>query len=429
VIDVAGWRAATALGQTRDPDGTLVVGGVRTDVLARAYGTPLLILDRGVLDETVERFANAARRARIEVAYAGKALLFTGLARYFAGTPIALDVCSLGELHTAERAGFPAERMHLHGCGKSDEELEAALDGRVGAIVVDNVFELERLASRCGGRSCAVVLRVNVGIEAHTHDFVRTAGENTKFGMNEDEFERALAVLAAAPALRLLGVHSHIGSQIFETEPLLENVGATFGFIARAQRAGLAPQLAILGGGLGVDERGGPGLDLEALFGAMRARADEAARSLGLEPLRLGIEPGRAMIAQAGTSLYRVVATKRFGKRRFVIVDGGLADNPRPALYGAFHQPLVACSAAQGPASEATICGRSCENDEMVEAHVPADLQPGDLLAMATTGAYTFSMASNYNRFARPAVVWAASGTHDLAVRRESLDDITRNDV
>jgi len=429
MIDLADWKRATARGQRRDPDGTLVIGGVRADVLARTYGTPLLVLDRGVLDETVGQFIGAARAARVDVAYAGKALLFTGLASYFAQTQLALDVCSLGELHTAERAGFPAQRMHLHGCGKTDDELAAALDGRVGAIVVDNLFELERLVALRGERSCAVVLRVNVGIEAHTHDYVRTAGENTKFGMGEPEFRRALEILARVPALAFLGVHSHIGSQIFEVEPLLENVDATFGYVGHALRAGMTPELAIFGGGLGVDERGAEGLPLGSLFAKMRARADDAAHELGIAPLRLGVEPGRAVIARAGTSLYRVVATKRFGKRRFVVIDGGMADNPRPALYGAFHQPLVAVSSAREAASEATICGRSCENDEMVEAHLPGDLAYGDLLALATTGAYTFSMASNYNRFARPAVVWTAAGTHTLAVRRESLDDIIRNDV
>jgi diaminopimelate decarboxylase len=418
-----------AHGQHRDADGTLLLGGVRADVLASTYGTPLVVLDRTILDETVRAFARAARASRIEVAYAGKALLFVGLARYLATTELGLDVCSLGELHTAERAAFPAARMHLHGCGKTDEELEAALDGRVGTLVVDNIFELERLATLAHGRSCAVVLRVNVGIEAHTHDYVRTAGENTKFGLGEAEFERALEVAARHPSLRVIGVHSHIGSQIFEVAPLLENVDATFAYVAKAVRRGLRPELAIFGGGFGVDERGGEGLAIDSLFAQMRAHADAAAQAAGLAPLRLGVEPGRAIVARAGATLYRVVATKRFGKRRFVIIDGGMADNPRPALYGAFHQPLVACSSARERASEATVCGRSCENDELVEAHLPADLAPGDLLELTTTGAYTYAMASNYNRFPRPAVVWVGDRAHEIAIRRESLDDVVRQDV
>jgi diaminopimelate decarboxylase len=415
--------------ERRDTDGTLLLGGVRADVLARTYGTPLLVLDRSVLDETISAFVGAARAASIDVAYAGKALLFTGLARYLARTELALDVCSIGELHTAERADFPARRVHLHGCGKTDEELGAALDGRVGAIVVDNLFEIERLIALRGKRGCAVVLRVNVGIEAHTHDYVRTAGENTKFGLGETEFERALDLLQQERELPVVGIHSHIGSQIFEVAPLLENVEATFSFVARAVHRGGSPRLAIFGGGFGVDERGAEGLDIVRLFAAMRARADEAARAAGIAPLRLGVEPGRAIIARAGTTLYRVAATKRFGRRRFVIIDGGMADNPRPALYGAFHQPVVACSDAREKPSEATICGRSCENDELVEAHLPPDLAPGDLLALTTAGAYTYAMASNYNRFARPAVVWVGDRAHDIAIRRESLDDLTRLDA
>lgn len=428
MIDLTDSRGG-AEGRPRDADGTLVLGGVRADVLARAYGTPLLAFDQGALDAAIGEFVAAGRAADVEVAYAAKALLFVRLARHLRTTQLALDVCSLGELHTAERAEFPAERMYLHGCGKTDEELRAALAGRVATLIVDNVFELERLAELAGGRPCSLVLRVNVGIEAHTHEFVRTAGENTKFGLGAGEFASALALLGRAPGLRLVGIHSHLGSQIFEPAPLVENVGATLQYVRRAIDAGHPVELAILGGGFGVAERGDGHLDLGPLFADMRARADRESSAAGLPPLRLGVEPGRAIVGRAGTSLYRIVATKRFGKRRFVIVDGGMADNPRPALYGAFHSPIVAASAARGPLTEVTICGRSCENDELVDAHLPEDLVPGDLLALTTTGAYTFSMASNYNRFPRPPVVWLREGSHELAVRRESFDDLTRADV
>lgn len=429
MIEVAGWRTATGAGQSRDADGTLVLGGVRADELARIYGTPALILDRAVLEESIAVFTREAAASDIEIAYAGKALLFSDLVNRFARTPLALDVCSLGELYVAERGGFPAARMYLHGCGKTDEELQAVVDGRVAASIVDNIFELERLAALEVTHPVKILLRVNAGIEAHTHEFVRTGGENTKFGFSATEFARALALLERAPQLRLIGIHSHIGSNILELTPFLENVDATMTFVLAAARAGHPVERMILGGGFGIDEDGAEALDLGVLFPQLRARADAATRAAGLGPLHLGVEPGRAVVARAGTSLYRVVAVKQFGKRRFVIVDGGMADNPRPALYDAVHRPLVAHSSARGQSIQVTICGRSCENDELGDAQLPEDLSAGDLVVLSTTGAYTASMASNYNRFPRPPILWVYRGEHSLAVRRETLDDLVRTEI
>ncbi|MEA2687627.1 MAG: diaminopimelate decarboxylase, partial [Candidatus Eremiobacteraeota bacterium] len=350
--------------------------------------------------------------------------------------PLRLDVCSIGELVTAERGGFPAGRMYFHGCGKTDEELRAIVDRRVAFDVIDNREELERLAaiaSERSGRTAAqarnaqpvdVMLRVNTGIEAHTHAFIRTGGENTKFGIPLDGLREIFPRLAELPQLRLIGLHAHMGSQISEVAPYVANVDELLAAAETASAMGLPVAELICGGGIAVEE--GPGdarpLDLDALAGALAERAHGRG-------LRLALEPGRALVARAGSSLYRVMAVKTQGRRRFVIVDGGLTDNPRPILYGARHVPEVMTARALGPQEPATMTGRSCENDEMGDYVLPRDLAAGDLVAMRNTGAYTYSMASNYNRFGRPPVVFVRNGHHRRVVRGESADDVMRLDV
>jgi len=413
------------------PDPSLAIGGVEAAVLADEYGTPLLALDTDVLDATLARFGDLASELKLDVAYAGKALLVVALAERLAKTGLRLDVCSLGEIHTAERAGFPAARMVLHGCGKSDEELAAAANGRVARVVADHAEELERLARIASASSpVEVLLRINPGIEAHTHAYVRTGGEDSKFGFPAGGVEAAIAQASATPSLRLIGIHSHLGSNIFEATPYEASLSISIEAYARAAEGGAPMRELVIGGGFGVDAHPrGERLDLAATLKALANHLQREARRLGIDAPRLGIEPGRAIVAQAGTSLYRVITVKRQGLRRFAIVDGSLADNPRPALYGAYHHPLAVGRTFATEWEETTVCGRSCENDELVVAQLPADLRAGDLLALQSTGAYTFSMASNYNRFPRPPLVFAGGGRHRAVVRRESLDDLVRNDL
>ena len=431
-------RVLVAPGQRRTSDGTLAIGDVDVATLAQRFGTPLVVFDAATFERTLAEYEAACAPHGIALAYAGKAFLVVGLARRLAAHPaLELDVCSLGEIATAERGGFPAERMYLHGCGKSDAELDAAIAGRVGRIVVDGIAELEQLAERAGSKPVEIGLRINTGIQAHTHEFVRTGGENTKFGIAPQDLERALDLLDRAPTFACGTLHAHIGSQIFDEAPFAANLEALLEEAARAHRRGRTVQRLILGGGFGVDEdlTAPAAFDPAAILADLAERSRAGAARAGIPPVRLGIEPGRALVASAGTTLYRIVAIKDAGERRFVVIDGGMADNPRPAIYGAFHQPLVARSAAKGPLRRVTLCGRSCENDEMVEAELPGDLAAGDLLALCTTGAYTYAMASNYNRFPRPAVVEVESEVEidganvRLLARRETLDDVLRCDV
>ncbi|HTV74366.1 MAG TPA: diaminopimelate decarboxylase [Candidatus Acidoferrales bacterium] len=410
--------------------GELTLGGVGVSELAHAYGTPLFVIDTTVLDANVARFAQAAQRFDIDVAYAGKALLFVALAKRLVPTPLKLDVCSLGEIVTAERAGFPAERLVFHGCGKTDEELDAAAAARVGRVVIDHPDELIALGARVSAaRPLDVCLRVNTGVVAQTHAYVRTGGEDSKFGFGLDAVESAIAQTQATPGLRLVGIHSHIGSQIFEAPAFAANLVAALDVYALALWAGAPMRDLLIGGGFGVDaiaER--VGFDVPAVLGELRALLNHESALRSFAPPRLGIEPGRAIIATAGTSLYRVVTAKRQGARHFVIVDGGITDNPRPALYNAYHHPRLASRHSSAPEIETTICGRACENDQLVVAPMPCDLRAGDLLTFGTTGAYTFAMASNYNRFPRPAAVFAGSGRHRLVVRREDAADLLARD-
>lgn len=401
------------------------IGGVPARELAQTYGTPLFVVDLDELDLEIARFCDAFRTRGITVAYAGKALLLTALAEHLAATPLRLDVCSLGELVTAERGGFPAGRLYFHGCGKTDAELAAIVEGRVAFDVIDNDEELERLAALASDAAATVdvMLRVNTGIEAHTHAFIRTGGENTKFGFGLDRLPQALARLAALPQLRLIGLHSHIGSQISETAPFVANLDELIAAADLAASLGLPVRELICGGGIAVEESlgGARPLDFETLAAALVER--NAGR------YDLAIEPGRALIARAGSSLYRVMAVKTQGRRRFVMIDGGMTDNPRPIIYGARHVPEVLAAAVLGDEQPATLVGRTCENDEMGDYVLPAGLAAGDLVAMRVTGAYTYSMASNYNRFGRPPVVFVRNGHHRRVVRGETADDVSRLDV
>lgn len=395
------------------------LGGVPVERLAQEYQTPALVIDFDRFDADLLRILSAARRNHIGVSYAAKALLLVGIAQRLAPHDVGIDVASLGELVTAERGGIEASRITMHGAGKTDDELDSALDGRVARLVIDSAHEATRLIARANGRTLNVLLRINTGIEAHTHEFIRTAGDDSKFGLSPSDLTEVMTMLRRSPNLVVRGVHSHIGSQIMDAAPFVANAEYLAPILARMRAESfLSADTIVIGGGFGVqmDPRDeAPPLDVDRLL-AQVAQVTPAG-------VRVEIEPGRAIVARAGTTLYRVAAIKRFDRRTFVIIDGSMADNPRPALYDAYHH-FVACRPSSAPSHRVTIAGRSCENDEMGSALVPTDLAPGDLIAMEATGAYTYSMASNYNRFSKPPVVGVAGGTSFLLARRQTLDDV-----
>jgi diaminopimelate decarboxylase len=401
------------------------IGGVPARELVATYGTPLTVIDTGELELEIERLNRAFIARGIAVGYAGKAFLITAMAELLAATPLRLEVCSLGELITGERGGYPAARIYFHGVAKTDDELRAIAAGRVAFGVIDNAEEIERLAAIATlDAPVNVMLRINVGIEAHTHEMIRTSGENTKFGIPANDALGAIRRVTELPQLRLIGLHSHVGSQIVDADPLIANFDALVPYAIAARELGAPVDELALGGGIGIESAPGEPrpIDLDAF-------AESLARKAAGTPYKLSIEPGRAVVARAGTSLYRVVTVKQQGSRRFVVVDGGMTDNPRPLLYGAHHPAELITSGATGESVPATLAGRSCENDEIGEYRLPSDVRAGDIIAMRYTGAYTFSMASNYNRFGKPAVVFVRDGSHRRVVRAETPADTSRSDL
>lgn len=415
---------------SRSAGGELSVGGVRASELAVTYGTPVLALDFNVVDEQIADFQDAFDSERFEISYAAKALMMKAVAARMHERGLGIDVCSLGELLTAQSAAVPSGAITFHGCGKTGAELHAIRKGDVGRVVVDNLDELKALAAVPTTKPLTVILRINTAIEAHTHEYVRTSGEESKFGLDSFALPEALSILESAPHLHFSGLHSHIGSQVYRADAFGQNALELMRSVLWCAQRGFKSETIIVGGGFGIpmhdDQR--EVLDLDAAAREIRSAIDAHASQFDLMP-RIGIEPGRALIGSAGTTLYRVMAVKKQFSRRYAIVDGGLFENPRPALYGAYHHTICASRSGETTA-EYTLCGRTCENDELAASvMLPADLRAGDVLAMLDTGAYTYSMASNYNRFPRPAVVGIENGSHRLIARPESTQELARLDV
>lgn len=430
------------LGTQRVNDaGHLEIGGCDTVDLARRFGTPLYVVDEAFLRDNCRRYqaAFATRYAGTsEVFYAAKAFLVTAMARLIEDENLGLDVASAGELHTALAAGFPPERILLHGNHKSDEELRMALASGVGRIVVDNFFELRRLNQLAGDRVQPILVRVTPGIDPHTHRRIRTGQEDTKFGLN---IKDGSALEAVAEALDLAqvdvrGVHCHIGSQLLDAEAHEEAIEVVVAFLAqlRNQTGRALPELNI-GGGLGVRylEAHHPPT-YEAFADRVCSVLARELRRHDLVPPRLLQEPGRALAGEAGTTLYTIGPTKRVsttsepGTRTYMSVDGGMSDNPRPQLYDAVYSALIANRAGQPRDRVVTVAGKHCETDILIWDLALGDTDIGDILAVQTTGAYNHAMASNYNRFRRPTVVFVQNGDADVVYERETLDDLLRQD-
>ncbi|MEU5798643.1 diaminopimelate decarboxylase [Streptomyces lavendulae] len=424
------WPAST----TEPRAGDLAVGGVPLAEVADRFGTPVYVLDEAEVRDRCRTYRHAFPDA--EVLYAAKAFLCRAMARWMEEEGLGLDVCSAGELELAVTTGFPPERIVLHGNAKTPRDLAAALRLGVGRVVIDSPSEIARLAAAVGpdGRQ-KVMVRVVPGISAGGHDKIRTGTEDQKFGLSiRDGYAlHALTRILDQPNLELTGLHCHLGSQITTVKPYLTAVRRMVGLMTRLyeQHGVVLPELD-LGGGHGIAYRPGEeALDLTSLARKVRAELAGACASAGLPVPRLIIEPGRAIAGPAGIALYRVLSVKHTGEHVFVAVDGGMSDNPRPALYGVRYAPrLIGRHSAADPV-RTTVVGRHCEAGDVLaaDAELPADLRPGDLLAVPVAGAYHLSMASGYNLVGRPPVVAVRDGRARLLVRRESLEDIRRRDV
>jgi diaminopimelate decarboxylase len=432
-------------GTTRDDTGAAVIGGVPVTELAREYGTPLFVIDEDDFRSRCRDMA-AAFGGGSNVHYAAKAFLSSEVARWINEEGLCLDVCSGGELAVALHADFPPERIAFHGNNKSVAELTAAVKAGVGHIVVDSMIEIERLDAIAGEAGIVqdVLVRLTVGVEAHTHEFISTAHEDQKFGLSVASGAALAAVrrVFATDHLRLVGLHSHIGSQIFDVAGfelaahrvigLLHDIVAEFGAEKTAQLSTVD-----LGGGFGISYLAAddppPMSELAAKLSAI-VRNESAA--VGLPTPRLVVEPGRAIAGPGTITLYEVGTVKDVDvstttHRRYVSVDGGMSDNIRTALYDAQYDARLVSRLSDAPAELARVVGKHCETGDIVvrDAWVPGDLQPGDLLGVAATGAYCYSLSSRYNMIGRPAVVAVRGGRARLILRRETVDDLLSLEV
>lgn len=422
------------VGARADCEGEVVVGGVPLSELAAQHGTPSYVLDTG----EVRRRCREYRRALpgVEVAYAGKAFLCTAMARLIAEEGLSLDVCSAGEIAVAQAAGFPAERMLLHGNVKTAEDVKAALGAGIGRVVLDSTDEIGQLATLVRQRQ-DVLIRVTPDVDPGTHHPAVTTGvADQKFGLGLADGAAAGAVreVLERPELRLVGLHCHLGSQIRSVYGYERAVNRMVGLLARLTREhGVTFEQLNIGGGHGIRYTGS---DRELRLASFADRVPSTVRAAcerhGVAEPRLTIEPGRALVGPAGIALYQVAAVKRHpGGRTFVAVDGGMSDNPRPALYGAHYAVRLLGRPLSAPERPVTVVGRHCEAGDVLAADVelPEDVHAGDLLAVPVAGAYQLSMASNYNLVGRPPVVAVAGGSSRLLVRRESEADLLRREV
>jgi diaminopimelate decarboxylase len=423
-------------GAQRTPDGIVEIAGVDVRDLAAEFGTPAY-----VLDEDDFRARCRAWRAAFpdgDVYYAGKAFLCSAIARWVAEEGLSLDVCTGGELAVAERVGFPPERLIFHGNNKSVGELQRALDYGVGRVVVDSYDEIARLAALAERKSVRqrVYVRATPGVEAHTHEFVQTGQEDQKFGFSlaTGAASEAVRRILALPSLELVGLHCHIGSHIFDTRGFSLAAHRMVGLLAsvRDEHGIELPELD-LGGGTGIAYTSADDpMPVEEFADGLRAIVVRECAAAGLAVPRLAVEPGRSIAGPTTVTLYEVGTVKVLpGLRTYVSVDGGMSDNIRTALYDAHYTAVLASrSSAAGPAN-VTLSGKHCESGDIVvhDVPLPADLCPGDLVAVPASGAYHRSMANNYNHVPRPPVVAVKDGTARLLVRRETEDDLIGLDV
>ncbi len=418
--------------------GHLVVGGCDVVELAHKYGTPLYVYDEARIRARCREYIGefTRRYPNVEIAYAGKAALTMGFARLMDQEGMGLDVASAGELYTALQAGFPPERIKMHGNYKSNQEYRMAFEAGVGRVVVDSLIELRQLS--CWAKKldavADILIRVRPGIDTHTHELIQTGQVDSKFGVAiyGGEARQAIETAMELESIRLHGLHCHIGSQLLETDAFERAVDQMVHFIAEMHdELGFECEDLDVGGGLGIryTEKDNPPSVAE-LAEAICPRLRERLAEHGLAEPRLILEPGRSIVGEAGVTIYTVGVVKEIPDlRTYIAVDGGLSDNPRPALYDAVYEAVVANRADEEPSQWVRVAGKHCETDTLIEDAYIATVEPGDLLAVFATGAYNHAMASNYNRFTRPAVVLCCDGNDELLVERETLADVVSHDV
>lgn len=420
--------------------GVLTLAGQDTVALAAEYGTPLMLLDG-------DRVRNRCKEYKAAMAeflpagsmpfYASKALSFKSLYNLIDQEGLGVDVVSGGELYTALAAGFPAEKMCFHGSSKTDGDIRYGIENKVGYFVCDSLQELTAIEQEAAARNVKqkVLLRLQPGIDPHTHQKISTGNIDCKFGVaiETGQAEQYVKLALDSPHIQLAGYHCHIGSQIFDHKPFCDAAVMMLKFCAHiAEKYGYSPEILNLGGGMAVRyTEDAPQICYRDNIRSIGKLINSTCSELGLTPPAIWMEPGRSIVADAGITLYTAVSTKTIpGFRNYVAVDGGMSDNPRYTLYEAPYTVLPASRMAEDRDYICTVAGRCCESGDLIQEGVPLpEPKRGDLLAVLTTGAYNYAMSSNYNRIPRPPIVMLEGGKHRLVVRRETVEDLTRYDV
>ncbi|WP_284141241.1 diaminopimelate decarboxylase [Virgibacillus sp. LDC-1] len=417
----------------------LMIGGLDTIELIKEFGSPLFVYDVGLIRKHCRSFVNTFKKhgVKAEVAYASKAFSSIAILQVMKQEGLSIDVVSEGELYTALQADFPVEKIHFHGNNKSERELIMAIENNIGCVIVDNFHEidlLERLLKEYN-KEMNVLLRVTPGIESDTHQYIMTGNEDSKFGFNvgNGQAEQAFQKVQELNHIKLQGIHCHIGSQIFETERFTFAASVLFKELKSwHKKYGYAPNVLNLGGGFGIryteaDQPTSLPVYVEAIIDTVRKQAEQ----LQLPMPEIWIEPGRSIVGDAGITLYTIGATKDIpGVRKYISVDGGMTDNLRPSLYQAKYEAVLANRVVDENTETVSVAGKCCESGDMLiwDLSLPK-VDSGDILAVFSTGAYGYSMANHYNRFAKPAVVFVEEGKSALVIRRESYEDVVQNDL
>lgn len=420
-------------------NGNLEIGGVDTVELAKEFQTPLYVMDQELIETTIDKMKNSfqSQRFNTQIAYAGKAFLTMGMIKLVEAKGLDLDVVSGGEMYTAYKAGFPMNRVHLHGNNKTIEELEMAVDFGIKEVVIDNEDEIEKLEKVCRekGKKQSVLVRIDPGIEAHTHHYIKTSGLTSKFGISlfQDDLFDIIKRINDSEWIDFKGFHTHIGSQIFQSAFFIFALDEIFKYLDKLKKElGIVVHTVNMGGGFGVYyAKGDDPKPIDEVLSEIitYTEAMEIKYQIGFK--ELCIEPGRSIVGNAGTTLYEVGGIKEtVGGKTYVFVDGGMSDNIRTALYEAQYEAGVVNKLNDTDTREITLAGKLCESGDIIieKGQLPKSTDIGDIIAVTTTGAYCYTMSSNYNRMAKPAVVFVKNGKTKVAVKRETFEDLIRND-
>lgn len=417
----------------------LYIGGVKATSLTKEFGTPLYVMDEQLLLDNCRGYINAfrAKEENNRVAFAGKAFLTVEMCKLIDREGLYLDVVSGGELYTAYKANFPMEKIYFHGNNKTLDEIELGVKLGVGRFIVDNLWEMSKIneVAEKYNKKQDIYLRLTPGIEAHTHDYIKTGQIDSKFGFAPvgNIILEAVKQGLSLESVNLVGLHCHIGSQIFETEPFKDAAEVMLKFINEIkQETGHLIEELDLGGGFGIYySEGDKPKSIEDYCNVILDRVDEVCRELNLKRPILTIEPGRSIVANAGTTLYTVGSIKEIPQiRKYVAVDGGMTDNIRPALYGAKYEAIIANKADSPTNDKVTVAGKCCESGDILINDIEIQkAEGGDILAVLSTGAYGFSMASGYNRILRPAVVFVRNGEARIVSKRQTYEDLIKDEI